>query len=98
MIALNETELKIIKNIFQKYLPKEKVMIFGSRATGKIKPYSDLDLCILNKYPLSLETISYLKEAFSESDLPFRVDIVEWAKISLEFKETIENDLIELQK
>lgn len=96
MIALNEQQLKIVQNILRKHLPAEKVMVFGSRAKGTPKPFSDLDLCIMNKQPLPLQQLSLLKEDFSESDLPFRVDIVEWATITPEFKKIIETHSEEL--
>lgn len=96
MIALNKQQLKIVQNILQKHLPTKKVMVFGSRVNGKIKPYSDLDLCIMGEKPLSLQQLADLREDFSNSDLPFRVDIVEWATITPEFKKIIENHSEEL--
>jgi uncharacterized protein len=89
MIYLDDTNIKIVKAILKEHLANKKVVVFGSRVKGTIKPYSDLDLCIMDETPLSLEQLGYLKEAFSESDLPIRVDIVEWAKITPEFKDVI---------
>lgn len=88
MIYLDESSMKIVKAILKKHLPDRKVLAFGSRVKGNIKPYSDLDLCITGA-SLSLEKLAYLKEAFSESDLPIRVDIVEWNNISSAFQDVI---------
>jgi predicted nucleotidyltransferase len=96
MIILNEQQLKIVHDILQKHVPEEKIMVFGSRITGTIKPYSDLDLCIMGTQPLSLQQLGDLREDFSESDLPFRVDIVEWTTITPEFKKIIEAHCEEL--
>ena len=63
--------------------------MFGSRATGNAKEYSDLDLAIMGEEPLSLREVSALDEALGESDLPFKVDIVEWARIDEGFRRII---------
>ena len=89
MIYLEPEQLKIVANILQEHIPNKKVMVFGSRVSGSIKPFSDLDLCIMGDIALSLIESSNLKEAFSESDLPFRVDIVDWATITPEFREIV---------
>ena len=39
--------------------------------------------------PLPLETSGALRDDFSESDLPFKVDIVEWAKTAPAFRTII---------
>lgn len=89
MIALTQNELKIVKHVLKEILPDREVALFGSRATQHYKPHSDLDLCVMGKSALSLQTLSNLKEAFSESDLPMRVDIIDWASTSPEFREII---------
>jgi len=45
-LALDGTELAIVKAILARHVPDAVVWVFGSRATGKAKKYSDLDLCI----------------------------------------------------
>ena len=100
MINLTASHQAIVIAILRKYVPKQKAVVFGSRANGTTKAFADLDLCIMQDRPLSLEILSDLHEAFSESDLPFRVDIVDWATTSAEFKEVIMKqavDLIEVQ-
>ena len=63
--------------------------MFGSRASGTAKEYSDLDIAIMGDEPLSLRVVSALDEALGESDLPFKVDIVEWARIDEGFRRII---------
>ena len=65
------------------------VWAFGSRVTGKAKKFSDLDLCIQAEGPLGLDRSSALAEAFAESDLPWKVDIVDWATTSESFRKII---------
>lgn len=96
MIGLTQEQLKIVKDILQKHVPKQTVWAFGSRVKGTAKPYSDLDLCILGK-PLSFHEMSLFREAFSESNLPFRVDIIQWEEISEEFQTVIKEAYVALQ-
>ena len=43
------------------------------------------------------ETYTALTEAFSNSTLPFKVDIVDWATASLAFRALIESGYIHLE-
>ena len=58
--------------------------------TWTAKDYSDLDLTIIGSEPFSRRRLRQLKEAFEESDLPIRVDVVDWHVLSDGFKEEIE--------
>ena len=98
MVYLNESHLSMVRHILRECIPDRKVFVFGSRATGKIKPHSDLDLCILGSRPISLKKMAILKEKFSESDLPMRVDVVDWTTISPEFQAVISQHAEKLQK
>jgi len=48
--------------------------------------------------PLSPLTMALMKEDFSESDLPFKVDVLDWATTSEEFRRVIENKCEVLQE
>lgn len=89
MLTLTEQELQIVKNILQQYVPEYPVWAFGSRVKNSAKPYSDLDLAIITDRPLSLAVRADLTAAFSESDLPWKVDIVDWAITDERFREII---------
>jgi len=86
----------LIKNILHKYMEGYPIWAFGSRVTGKAKPYSDLDIVILTVSPLPFSQIGELKQAFSESDLPFSVDVLDWSRLSLSFQEAIRQQHEEL--
>ncbi len=73
------------------------VWAFGSRVSGRAKRYSDLDLAIISDVPLPLKLSARLADDFSDSDLPWRVDVVEWATTSTEFRKMIERDKVALQ-
>jgi predicted nucleotidyltransferase len=50
-------------------------VVFGSRATGQARRYSDLDIGLAGE-PLGQEQLAQLTDELEESDLPVRVDVV----------------------
>ncbi len=87
----------IVRDALSRHVPDREVLAFGSRATWTAKDYSDLDLAIMGEEPLSLRALSALDEALVESDLPFRVDIVDWATIDDGFRAIIRRDAVTVQ-
>jgi uncharacterized protein len=81
-----------------RYLPEYDVWAFGSRVTGTAKPFSDLDLLIRTEQPLTFEKMATLKDAFDESDLTIRVDLVDWAATSTAFRDIIMQNYVVLQR
>jgi len=90
MIDISEKELHIISDILHKFVPDCEVRVFGSRYNGTVKEYSDLDCAIVGKEKLDWKLIADIKEAFEESDLPYRVDLLDWNAITPEFRNTIQ--------
>lgn len=90
-IQLTPEELLIVQKIMQKY---PKTVIFGSRAKGSSKKFSDLDVCI--KDDISSYEHELLKEAFDESSLLFTVDLVLYRRCDDVFKEIIDSQGIPL--
>lgn len=88
---------KIVHAILQKNVPRYEVWAFGSRAKRTAKTYSDLDLAVITDAPLSLAVKASLADDFSESDLPWKVDIVDWATTSESFRHIIERDKVVVQ-
>jgi len=92
MIDLNPEILLEVKNILNQQIPDITVWVFGSRVTGQAKAYSDLDLALITDKPLTGKRLRSLKNAFSESDIPILVDVVDWSEISDEFREIIKTN------
>ena len=90
MIDVSPHQLEVIRKILDKHAPGCEVRAFGSRVTRTAKDYSDLDLAVVGKEKLASKTLYALKEDFEESDLPFRVDVLDWHAISKEFQKVIE--------
>ncbi|MEK7476067.1 MAG: restriction endonuclease subunit S [Candidatus Coatesbacteria bacterium] len=90
MIDLRPDHLKIVLDILHEHVPDREVRAFGSRATWTAKDHSDLDLAIVGKEKLDWQLLARIKEAFSDSDLPIRVDVLDWHGISDSFRKVIE--------
>jgi len=89
MINVTESQMQIILRILDRYVPDSQVWAFGSRVKGNFKSYSDLDLVVISEDKMSITEFGELIEAFQESDLPFRVDVLDWHAISPEFRQVI---------
>ena len=96
-LDLRSDHLAIVRAALRRHVPDRKVLAFGSRANSRAKRHSDLDLAILGDEPLSLDTTSALAEELGESDLPFKVDLVDWTRIDEAFREIILRDGVEIQ-
>jgi predicted nucleotidyltransferase len=73
------------------------VKVYGSRAMGRARPGSDLDLVIFP--PASESELTKLWLAFEESDLPITVDLVAWDRISnARFRAEIEEHAIPFKR
>ncbi len=94
MIALNKKYLREVQTIIECHIPDSRVRAFGSRVTGKSGKFSDLDLAVEDRKELSLATIVRIKEAFRESNLPFKVDVLDWLTISNRFRRQIEQECV----
>ncbi|MBF0110722.1 MAG: nucleotidyltransferase domain-containing protein [Magnetococcales bacterium] len=92
--------LEMVKNLLRQFLPDAEVWAYGSRVTGKNHEASDLDLVVRNPENPQVEipSVAALKEAFTESDLPIRVDVVEWARVPETFHRTIEEKHVVVQE
>lgn len=86
-----------VVRILHEQVPAMDVWAFGSRAKRTAKPYSDLDLALITLQPLPLGQLAAITDAFAESDLPIRVDVVDWASTSEAFRKIIEQDAVVVQ-
>ena len=79
---------KEIKKNLKKFFDfkKHNVFIFGSRARGKARKFSDYDIGVIGRKPLDLKKIALIKGELEESDLPYRVDVVDFSTVSKNFK------------
>ena len=98
MIDLSEDLMEQVINILEQYIPDAEVWAFGSRVRGTAKKHSDLDLVVVGKQKIAQKTYYQLQEAFQESELPIRVDILDWHRITSEFQQNIKKQYAVIKK
>lgn len=96
-LQISEQELNIVKSILAEYLPNIPVWAFGSRVKGNNGRYSDLDLALLTETPLDFVQLAKLEQAFSDSDLVWKVDLLDWATTSESFKKIVVENYVVIQ-
>ena len=80
-LQLDQRHQRIVADILDKALGQiGQAKVYGSRATGRARPSSDLDLVIFP--PASESLVGELALAFEECDLPIFVDVIAWERIS----------------
>lgn len=89
MIDLDSSQLKIVQQILQQYIPEYEVRVFGSRVTGTASRFSDLDLALVGSKPLEWRLVEAINDAFAESDLAIMVDVLDWQRTSDVFREEV---------
>jgi len=99
-LDLPQKYLEQVKALLCTHVPHAEVWAYGSRVTGSGHEASDLDLVLRNPQNLLDETsvLCDLKEAFIESNLPIRVDIMDWARIPVSFHREIERAHVVVQE
>jgi type I restriction enzyme S subunit len=96
-IDLSSDELAIVRDILRAHLPNgARVWVFGSRATETARRYSDLDLAVEADGPVGFDVLGDVAEALSESDLPYKVDLIDLRSVDPAFRALISADCIEL--
>ena len=95
-IDIRPADLETVRRILQEHVPNLEVHAFGSRVAWNARETSDLDLALMTDEPLSIDRSAKLRAAFTDSDLPFRVDIVDWARTSEAFRKVIEAEYVVL--
>ena len=95
---IDANSLETVQRILRSHLPGCEIWAFGSRVHGRnLKKFSDLDLAIISTTPLDPLLLADLKEAFSESDLPFKVDLLDRSTVSEIFRRIIDKKHVVIQ-
>ncbi len=93
--GLSLNDFSILEKILKSNLSKKKnfiVDVFGSRAKGKERKYSDIDLWIECEPKLSEAELSSLHTDFEDSDLSIQVDVVTPDRVLEEYRDRINSE------
>ena len=94
-IDITAEQRRTVLALLNRYLPDTTAWAYGSRVKWTSRPESDLDLVVFAR-PGQSARVAELREAFEESDLPFRVDLFVWDEVPESFKARIEGDHVVL--
>lgn len=95
-LDISSAQYRTLALLMQHYLPDSLVWAYGSRTQNQANEKSDLDLVAFTT-KTQKSAFYDLKEAFEESDLPFRVDLFQWDDLPEDFQNKINNHHIVLQ-
>ncbi len=79
--GLNNNDIERIKSVFSLFDEVEKVILYGSRAKGTFKPFSDIDLT-LKGCKLNLTILQNIETCLDDLLLPYKFDISIYHHIS----------------
>ena len=74
MYGLDKEEMELLQQIFAGTKGLEEVVLYGSRAKGNYKPFSDIDITLKGEQ-LSDEDLTDVQYQLSESLLPYFCDV-----------------------
>jgi uncharacterized protein len=86
---LDDDERRLVIDLIDRVVPDAEVWVFGSRATGRVRRGSDLDLLFDRPARLTWQQRADLHDAFEASSLPYRVDLVERASLAADLVERV---------
>lgn len=88
-IDITAEEHRTILELLKRHLPGTTAWVYGSRVKWTSRPQSDLDLVVFATSEQA-GRVGALREAFEESNLPFRVDLFVWDAVPESFRHEIE--------
>ena len=89
-VTLSEGDAALLPALLTAIPPHIQVLAFGSRVTGRSRPFSDLDLCLKGVPSLNDVQLADLKERFQNSNFSIRVDIVRYDDLPSSFQAEVD--------
>ena len=95
-VTMSESIIERIKTIVLEYLEDEEVRIgvFGSRVKGSQRKGSDIDIAVIPKNRWNETKLTLLRERLENSNIPWKVDLVDFSKVDEEFKSFTSKNMI----
>ena len=92
-LCLDTEQLETVQRILNLHFEGVEVWAYGPRVNGTdCPPDMDLELVVISEKPISFDDMTAVEKAFVESELPFRVDIIDWAKLPESLQKQIKKD------
>jgi predicted nucleotidyltransferase len=90
MIDLESSLQEKVKQVVRQYVPGSEIRVFGSRYKGTARKFSDLDLAICGQEKIHWSKLADIREEFINSDLPIRVDVLDYQAVSDQMQKIID--------
>lgn len=89
--SIAQWSLREIQRIVREILNDQPVelYLFGSWARGDVRQASDIDIAVLPTGPLDPAVLATLRSALEESNVPYRVDVVDLRRTSDDFRRRV---------
>lgn len=81
IFGLAEHHYRALTELFRRHASIERVLIFGSRAKGSAKPWSDIDLAVVAP-GMSDQEFSQLLSELDGLDLVFKLDLLHFDRLT----------------
>lgn len=95
-VAISAEQMLFLLNVIRESIPDTTVWAFGSRITDKYRPMSDLDLAVLCDKKTARKNLPWLNEALIESDLPFKVQVLDYNRLPQNMQDIIKQQYVVL--
>jgi predicted nucleotidyltransferase len=94
MTDIAQRELDKVRRIVLERLEgrRVRVYLFGSRARGDAMRWSDVDVAVEPLEPLPGLLLGDIQEALEESDVVYKVDLVDLSAVTNEFRGEVERE------
>ncbi len=91
---LSPQDRSAIERIVAPWLARESagLKLFGSRARGDARRASDIDLALVAGQPVAAADMAALREALEESQVPFRIDLIDYASAPAHLRAAIDRE------
>ena len=86
--------MKQVKEAVLEIETNAEILLYGSRARGDNYPFSDVDIAVLPKGKIGNKKITFLKEKIEESNIPYKVEIINLRETSDEFRDEVLKEAI----
>ncbi len=97
-LCIENDHLETVQRLLSLHFEGMEVWAHGARVTGvDLTPETELELVAISEDPLSFEVMTAVEKAFVDSDLPFRVDIMDWAKLPESLQKQIKKEHVVVQ-
>lgn len=94
--TMTNTYMQQLKELILSHFDQDEVTIvlFGSRARKEHKKYSDVDIGLIPARGIDEKVITLLKEKIENSNIPYKVDIININEVTEDFRKQILKDAV----